>query len=64
MLVLSRKPGERIAIGEAITITVLEVGRGRIRLGIDAPPECSISRPKPGQKASLTGRAGAAHGAR
>ena len=35
MLVLSRKPGERIAIGGGITITVVVVRGDRLRLGIE-----------------------------
>jgi len=37
MLVLSRKLGEKICIGENISITVVDIDRGKIRLGIDAP---------------------------
>jgi carbon storage regulator len=37
MLVLSRKPGEKIHIGAGITITVIEIAGNKIRLGIDAP---------------------------
>lgn len=44
MLVLSRKTLESIQIGQDITVTVLSVGRGTIRLGIDAPSEVSILR--------------------
>ena len=44
MLVLSRTTGERIMIGNDIVVTVLEVGRGRVRLGIEAPPQWSIRR--------------------
>ena len=44
MLVLTRKVGESIVIGDGIVVRVLEVG-GRVRLGIDAPPEVSITRP-------------------
>ena len=44
MLVLTRKPNERIVIGEHITVTVLEVQGNRIRLGIEAPKEISIKR--------------------
>ena len=44
MLVLSRKPGEQIHIGTDITITVVDVGGNRIRLGIDAPEAVSIFR--------------------
>jgi carbon storage regulator len=44
MLVLSRKPGEKLLIGDNITITVLEV-RGRVmRIGIDAPNEVRVVR--------------------
>jgi carbon storage regulator len=44
MLVLSRKPGERMMIGESIVLTVLEVNSHRIRLGIEAPPDVPIWR--------------------
>jgi carbon storage regulator len=44
MLVLSRKPGEKILIGDEVTITVLSVKGNRIRLGIDAPPGCRVLR--------------------
>ena len=44
MLVLSRKVGEKIHISENITITVVEIDRGKIRLGIDAPRDIPIYR--------------------
>ena len=44
MLVLTRKVGESIVIGDGIVVRVLEVG-GRVRLGIDAPRDVSITRP-------------------
>jgi carbon storage regulator len=44
MLVLSRKIGERIIIGDAIVVTVLEVGHCRVRIGIDAPLRVNIRR--------------------
>ena len=44
MLVLSRKRGEQITIGDDITITVVEIGPGRVRLGIDAPDEVAVHR--------------------
>ena len=37
MLVLSRKLGEKIYINENICITVVDIDRGKIRLGIEAP---------------------------
>ena len=39
MLVLSRKLGEKIFIGDNICITVVDIDRGKIRLGIEAPAE-------------------------
>jgi len=44
MLVLSRKIGERLVIGDDIVLTVLSVRRGQIRLGIDAPRSTAIHR--------------------
>ena len=44
MLVLSRKLGEKIQIGEDICITVVDIDRGKIRLGIEAPREVPIFR--------------------
>jgi carbon storage regulator len=44
MLVLTRKAGQKIHIGSNITLTVIEVGPGRIRIGIDAPEEVPIVR--------------------
>jgi carbon storage regulator len=44
MLVLSRKRGEGIVIGEGVTVTVLDVRGGRVRLGFDGPAEVPIHR--------------------
>lgn len=44
MLVLSRKQGEQIKIGEGITITVLGMRGGVIKLGIEAPSHLRILR--------------------
>lgn len=44
MLVLSRKVGEKIVIGGNITITVVDIDRGKIRLGIEAPREVPVMR--------------------
>jgi carbon storage regulator len=44
MLVLTRKTGEGIIIGDDIRITVVEIKGGGIRLGIEAPPEKKIYR--------------------
>ena len=44
MLVLSRKVGERILIGDQITVTVVRVTGGGVRLGIEAPSEMAVIR--------------------
>jgi carbon storage regulator len=44
MLVLCRKVGEKIAIGKGIVLTVVEIDRGKVRIGIDAPKELRIYR--------------------
>ena len=44
MLVLSRKVGERILIGENITITVVRLTQGGVRIGIEAPTEMIVVR--------------------
>lgn len=44
MLVLSRKSGECIRIGEEIEVTVLEVQGSRVRLGFNVPSEIPVHR--------------------
>ena len=44
MLVLSRKVGERILIGENISVTIVRVNGNGVRIGIDAPPELAVVR--------------------
>ena len=44
MLVLSRQLGEQIRIGDDIVITVVRLGNGAVRLGIDAPKHVKILR--------------------
>jgi carbon storage regulator len=44
VLVLSRKVGERILIGDKISVTVVKVGHGGVRIGIEAPPELAVVR--------------------
>jgi len=44
MLILSRKPGEVIRIGDDIIITILSCDWGNIRVGIDAPKGVSVHR--------------------
>ena len=44
MLVLSRKPFQRIQIGESVFVTVLEIQGNRVRIGIDAPQDVMVLR--------------------
>jgi carbon storage regulator len=44
MLVLSRKPGEQLRIGDNITITVVEVRGNRVKIGIEAPRSVGVVR--------------------
>ena len=44
MLVLSRKKGERILVGDNISIVVVEVKEGRVNLGIEAPKDTTVHR--------------------
>ncbi len=44
MLVLSRKLGERIRIGDRIVVTVAKLANGQVRLGIEAPREIAVFR--------------------
>lgn len=44
MLVLSRKPGQQLRIGDSLVISILECGRNRVSIGIDAPPKVRVVR--------------------
>jgi carbon storage regulator len=44
MLILQRKAGQSLVIGEDITVTVVSVDGGRVRLAISAPKDMSILR--------------------
>lgn len=44
MLVLSRRVGERIAIGDGIEVTILESNGRQVRLGIEAPATVAVFR--------------------
>jgi carbon storage regulator len=44
MLILSRKAGEKIVIGNDVTIEVVDVRSDRVRLGISAPKDVSVHR--------------------
>jgi carbon storage regulator len=44
MLILTRKPGETILIGDQVTVTVLGVKGNQVRLGVNAPREMPVHR--------------------
>lgn len=44
MLIITRKSGEGVYIGEDISVTVIEASKDKVRLGIDAPRDVKIIR--------------------
>jgi carbon storage regulator len=44
MLILTRRSGERIVIGDGIVVTVVRVEFGKVRLGIEAPLSVPVHR--------------------
>lgn len=44
MLVLTRRPGEQIVIAGNIRLTVVSIGPGRVKIGIEAPSDVRIDR--------------------
>jgi len=57
MLVLSRKVGQKILIGDQIAVTVVRVAQGTVRIGIEAPAisrsSAKNSRPRPPKTSRL-----------
>lgn len=58
MLVLTRRSGEAVYIGEDIVVRVLEINGGQVRLGFDVPKKINVAReellkenPKPAKEA-------------
>ena len=44
MLVLTRRDGEEIQIGNNVTVLVVKIGSGKVRIGIAAPAEIPVHR--------------------
>ncbi len=63
MLVLSRKLGEKIVIGDNIVVTVVKIDRNQIRIGIEAPHDVAVYReeiaPQRSMKSSVVEAVGA-----
>lgn len=57
MLVLSRRESQRIKLGDSIVVTVVRLGRDKVRLGIEAPSDVVVLREElePHQAAELSG---------
>lgn len=53
MLTVQRRPGDVLHIGEAITLTVVEVRGGVVTLRIECPPEVPVYRGDSGQPAAV-----------
>jgi carbon storage regulator len=60
MLVLSRRVGESIVVGDDVTVTVLEVRGDVVRVGIDAPRSVRVHRAELLQDVESTNRASVA----
>lgn len=44
MLILTRKVGETLSIGDNIKVTVVDIHGGQVKIGIDAPKEIAVLR--------------------
>jgi carbon storage regulator len=58
MLVLTRKPGETVVIGGDIRLTVVSLGPGRVKLGVEAPKWMSVDRGEVHERKVAEDRAG------
>ena len=59
MLVLSRKVGERILVGDQIRITVVRLTNGGVRIGIEAPDEMPVLREEVKRQSDVSSMAAA-----
>ncbi|MDR3355681.1 MAG: carbon storage regulator CsrA [Spirochaetaceae bacterium] len=62
MLILTRKAGEKIMIGDGITISVVEIHGGEARIGVDAPKAVKVYREEVFEAIKSENRAAAASG--
>ena len=62
MLILTRRDGESVLIGDEVTITVLRVKGNQVRLGVNAPKNVSVQRAEISERvrAEVAGTASAA----
>jgi carbon storage regulator len=58
VLVLTRRAGERIQIGDSIVITILRIRTDHVRIGIEAPRHVAVHREEVARRLGLLGPAG------
>ena len=58
MLILTRRPGESVMVGDDVTVTVLSVKGTLVRLGVTAPREVPVHREEIYQRIKLEKRPG------
>jgi len=56
MLVLSRKKGEKIEIGDDVVITIVDIRGDKVRLGIEAPRKVTVYRKEVADKIRATAK--------
>lgn len=59
MLVLTRRSGQSIVVGDDIVITILDLGRDQVRIGITAPRSVGVHREEVYQEILLANQAAA-----
>ena len=55
MLILTRREGESVLIGDDVTITVVRVKGGQVRLGVNAPKNVAVQRVEISERACADG---------
>lgn len=62
MLILTRKPGQSVVVGNSVRVTVMEASPGSVRLGFVAPTDVSIYREELYDEIAQANRAAADEG--